>query len=308
MTLSATFLAGGVFLLSSPKESKYIPRNNAETANSADGYIEFIKSIKGNQITGEVSTEDVSKALAQANRLPKFKASLGVNWSFKGPDNIGGRTRAFIIDRNNSDHLFAGAVAGGLFESYDAGQTWNHYDTDFKVSNISTITQAADGSFYIGTGEQFAGGFSAKRSGFLGSGLYKVTGNGNYDLIVGPSSRLSQTTEWSTIAKVAAHPTDANILYAAMNNGFRKIDLSTSPATITNPITNITKSANDVEISSDGKIVLTFQGGEMHTSHNGVDFYKNTWSGVARGDVAISPSNSNIMYVVFFSSNIKFSY
>ena len=42
------------------------------------------------------------------------KAALNINWSFKGPDDVGSRTRAVVIDRNNSNHILAGGVAGGV--------------------------------------------------------------------------------------------------------------------------------------------------------------------------------------------------
>ncbi|KAA3650523.1 MAG: T9SS C-terminal target domain-containing protein [Bacteroidetes bacterium] len=301
LTLTAIVVAGGVFSLSTPEKAQYFPREMTYLAQSAQGYVEYMEMVKSNQITGEIMSEDVFNAIKQSERMPKYKASLGVNWTFKGPDNIGGRTRAFVIDRNNSNHLFAGAVSGGLFESFDAGQTWAHYDSDFKALNVTCMTQAKDGAFYIGTGELFAGGYGARRSGFIGSGLFKLTGNGNFETIVKPASRLSSNVDWAAFGHIVADPNNENIIYAAMNNGIRKIDMSTTPATVTDPI-GIGNRGNDVDISPDGKVVLTYQGGEIYVSHNGVDFIKNKWNGVARSEVAISPSNSNIMYAVMTKS------
>src|SRR5260221_11189681 len=45
-------------------------------------------------------------------------------WSAAGPTNIGGRLTALAVDPNDSNHVWAGAAAGGVFESRDAGDTW----------------------------------------------------------------------------------------------------------------------------------------------------------------------------------------
>lgn len=306
LTLAASLMAVGVFFLSNSKEARYFPRNSGqEAANSAAGYLEYIKSIKANQVTGTVSPEDVYAAEKQASKLSKGKASLGINWNFKGPDNIGGRTRALIVDKNNSNHLLAGGVAGGVYESFDAGQTWNVYDTDYKVKNISCITQGADGSFYVGTGGHFETGAAGSGRGyyFLGSGIHKLTGNGNFETIVAPLSRLSSAGDWATVGQVEADPNDANILYAAMNNGFRKIDMSTNPATITDPI-GFNQQANDVDVTTDGKVIVSYQGGRIYASHdNGDNFFFNSFSGVGRIEISVAPSNSNIIYAGMAKTN-----
>lgn len=304
LTLSICLAGISVFVLSSQKEARYFPKSTENPiSTSAQGYLDYIQSIKANQLTGDISPEDVWNAQKQASKLSKGKASIGINWGFKGPDNVGGRTRAFIIDKNDSDHLLAGGVAGGVFESFDAGQTWNVYDPDYKVKNISCITQGADGSFYVGTGGHFEGGASGGRGYFfIGSGVHKLTGNGNFQTIVAPSNRLSSATAWATVGQIYADPNNANILYAAMNLGFRRIDMSGAEPVITDPI-GFNRFANDVAVSNDGKIIVAYQGGEIYTSHDGVNFIKNSFSGVGRTAIAFAPSNSNIAYLSMAKSN-----
>lgn len=297
LSLSAVVLAGGGFLLQKNKEVKYFPRNESSiSAQSASGYLDYIQSIKANQVTGDINPIDVFTAQKQAQKMTRGKSSLAINWAFKGPDNVGGRSRAFIVDNTDSDHLLAGGVAGGVYESFDQGQTWNVYDSDFKVKNISCITQGADGSFYVGTGGHFEGGGAGGRGYFfLGSGLHKLTGNGTFETIVAPSNRLSGFTSWATIGNIAADPNDANIIYAAMNDGFRKIDMSGAEPVITDPIGN-NQRANDVDISNDGKLIVAYQGGRIYTSHdNGKNFVMNSFPS-RRTEIAIAPSNSNIIY------------
>ncbi len=304
LTLSIGLLGTGLFFATKSNEATYFPRNNAESPKSASGYLDYIKSIKANQVTGEINSQDVEAAYKQASRLPKGKATLGVNWNFKGPDNMGGRTRAFLIDRNNSNRLYAGGVAGGVFVSNDAGQNWAPYDTDYEVKNISCITQATDGSIYVGTGGHFeTGGSGGRGYYFLGSGIHKLIGNGNYQTIVAPDNRLSSFEDFATIGQIEADPTDPNRLFVAMNNGFRIIDMSGAEPSITDPI-KFNRRANDVDATADGKVLVSYQGGDLYISHNSaVHFYRNNIPRASRVECAIAPSNSNIMYASVARAN-----
>ena len=45
-------------------------------------------------------------------------------WQSIGPGNVGGRTRALLIDPTNPDVMYAAAVAGGIWKTTNAGATW----------------------------------------------------------------------------------------------------------------------------------------------------------------------------------------
>lgn len=302
LILSVSIAIGVLYLNSnSPIEGKYHPLENASAKfSSANGFLDYIEMVKANQHTGDIKYSDVIAGLKQANKLTKAKSNLNISWAFKGPDNIGGRTRALIIDRNDRNHILAGGVAGGVFESTDAGQTWRPYDDTYSVKNISCIAQAADGTFYVGTGGHFENNRSTRAQRgyfFAGTGLWKLTGNGGYEAVVQPTSRIELGTPWTTIGQIEADPNDPNILYAAMNRGFRKIDMSTNPATITDPIGINTTRANDVDVTADGKVIVTYNDGSIHVSHdNGQKFARIGFNGAGRIEVAVAPSNSDIMY------------
>ena len=59
-----------------------------------------------------------------------------------GPDDVGGRTRAIIVDWADSTHYFAGSVAGGLWESKNEGATWKAVNDNQENLNITAITQS----------------------------------------------------------------------------------------------------------------------------------------------------------------------
>jgi hypothetical protein len=305
LTLSVVVLALGVSFLSTNNEAKYFPKESIKPpVNTAQGYIEFIESIKANKLTGSISQLNVAKGIKQADKMEKGKA-LNLSWEFKGPDNIGGRVRAFAIDMNDNTHLVAGGAAGGIFESFDQGQTWNVYDPEFKVKNISCITQSSDGSFYVGTGLHFevsGSGVGARGSFFIGSGIHKLTGNGTFENIISPQSGVSIDDEWSTVGQLVSDPSNPNKLYAATNNGFRIIDMSGASPAVSDPIdsrdvNNERERADDVDVTSDGKVIVSYFGGNIYTSQdNAVSFTRNRFGAVGRTEIAFAPSNSNIVY------------
>jgi len=91
-------------------------------------------------------------------------------WEERGPDNVGGKTRAICIDRNNDNHVFCGSVVGGLFESWNGGVTWNVVSGFYEYLRISTMTQTLDGTYYVGTGSSF--------DNWSGDGIWSSTDNG----------------------------------------------------------------------------------------------------------------------------------
>ena len=54
-------------------------------------------------------------------------------WSSIGPGNVGGRTRALAIDPVNPNNMYAAGVAGGVWKSTDAGDSWAPAD-DFMLN------------------------------------------------------------------------------------------------------------------------------------------------------------------------------
>ncbi|MEX2596240.1 MAG: hypothetical protein WEC59_04855, partial [Salibacteraceae bacterium] len=53
---------------------------------------------------------------------------LGLEFISRGPDNVGGRTRAIVELIGKPDTLLAGSVTGGLWVSYNGGGTWEAHE------------------------------------------------------------------------------------------------------------------------------------------------------------------------------------
>ena len=70
---------------------------------------------------------------------------------------MGGRTRCLLVDKNNSNKVYAGSVGGGLYRSVNGGSTWNVVSSIDANNAVVSICQASNGDIYYGTGEVFMG-------------------------------------------------------------------------------------------------------------------------------------------------------
>ena len=83
------------------------------------GAIEYLHRLKANQ-NGEIPIEAVINARKQVEaRRGSRSSALNTTllWTEMGPDNVGGRTRAILIDKDNPNLIYAGGVSGGLWKS-----------------------------------------------------------------------------------------------------------------------------------------------------------------------------------------------
>ena len=94
------------------------------------------------------------------------------NWVERGPNNIGGRTRAIMFDPTDATNkkVFAGGVGGGLWYNNDitsSTASWNSVNdfwTNLAVSSIA-YDPTADTVFYVGTGEGWFNGGAMRGAG-----------------------------------------------------------------------------------------------------------------------------------------------
>ena len=102
------------------------------------------------------------------NYKKKLKSGLyrssGGNWEQLGPfgfiSSYGiGRVNVVAFDPNDTDILWLGAPAGGLWKSVDRGASWTFYSNDFRMMGISDIAIDPDNTdiMYVATGDRDAG-------------------------------------------------------------------------------------------------------------------------------------------------------
>jgi photosystem II stability/assembly factor-like uncharacterized protein len=115
-----------------------------------------------------------------ATRTPS--AVPGIAWSERGPDNVGGRTRAILFDISDATYkkVWAGGVGGGLWYTNDitAGTpAWTKVNDQFDNLAVTCISQHpfTDSAqfMYFGTGEGWYNADSIR-----GNGIYKTINGG----------------------------------------------------------------------------------------------------------------------------------
>ena len=294
----------------------YAPVANYEEKNEhgISGAIEWWMSVRVNDETGELDLASMHEAYDAVNSMSSNR-SMGIQWEEMGPDNIGGRTRSILFDKNNQGVIFAGAVSGGLWKSTNNGLSWGKVNDLFESLTVSTIAQASNGDIYFGTGEAFYSfglnnptGFSA--FGFPGRGIFKSTDGGNtFTQLTAtiPATGNSTTEDWAYVSRLATSPTDANKIYASTNKGLRIS--SDGGTTWTNAIGPILSYSWDVKTGSDGFVHAvvgnkyyrsTTPDGNSFEVRSGLGGFPN--SGIGRIELEVAPSNAAYVYAICINS------
>ena len=149
------------------------------------------------------------------------------SWTALGPGNIGGRVRALAIDPTNTNILYCGGVAGGIWKSTDAGASWHNLE-DF-MANMSVSTIAIDpndpNTLYAGTGEFVSGSFNAIFSLVYGEGIFVShdAGASWAQLASTATVGLPKTNSFAYVQKIlAVNNASQTLLYAVTKVGIAK--------------------------------------------------------------------------------------
>ncbi len=322
--LTGTILTAG-FVYLNDRNSFTIGLNQKQESNESEaaaaGAAEWLFNVQKNPITGQIDPMDVIRIREEAYQMRNNRstaASLGLNWSELGPDNVGGRTRAILIDNRDASHqtMFAGSVSGGLWTSTNGGSTWSNVPGFDQQPNLAivSLTQAPNGDIYAGTGEGNFYFYSGTGSaGILGAGIYKLLHDSTtFSRIPStiPTSTFntsaSAATAFCSVHEMATDPVNSNRIYAATMYGLRSSNNGgltwLHPVRTTNG-TAVTTVALDVDVASDGTVIANINN-KLYRSATGDSgtFTPVTTglpaSGVGRIEFAIAPSDPNYMYAL----------
>lgn len=279
----------------------------------------YYNMIKADPSTGKIDPELVSQAHAQADKLSAYRADPLLDWVSRGPDNVGGRIRGFVVDNENPNILYASGVSGGVYKSVNAGQNWTRktYDASAGGLIVSCMTQATDGTIYFGTGEGYFNAMSGPNgnltSGSRGGGVYKSSDRGeNWELVSSTDPLKSGNSKWLNVQSIKVDPTNNNLIYAATYSGLMKsTDAADTWTRLTMPGGSTAHIYIDIAMSNDGKTVFaaSYASGlcKLHRSINGANFVQVASSVVeisrsTRLTLAIAESNQNVIYVASASN------
>lgn len=304
-------LAGAMIWMGAAPETKYYqPRETSLSEASAQGYAEYMNRLRRNPTTGKVEEADVIAARQQAARLAKNASSLNLQWQEMGPDNLGGRTRAILFDKDNPSTMWAGSVSGGIFRSPNAGRSWIPVNDQLKNLAIVSLAQGSDGAIYAGTGEDMYYPASGTRSqGILGAGIFKSTDGGlTFTQLASTDPSSNPNEGWGAVGKIACDPDDASRIYAATSDGLKiSDDAGTSWNTelgageaqdlVVTPSGEVWAKVGNRIFKSDDGTAGTFN--EI-TVPNDPTFPRETniYRSFSRMRVAVNPSDENFVYVL----------
>ncbi len=191
---------------------------------------DYYRTILADPATGKIPKNIRALELAFAAQLPiNADAKREDIWKARGPNNLGGRTRAFGVNINNNKECLAGSATGGIFKSIDGGNNW--YKTDCPVNAITCLIQdkrpGKSNNWYAGTGELTGSSGSAGGAYYYGAGILKSTDNGEtwtqIASTVGPST-TNFDSDFDGVWNIAIDNSNLNQdeLYAAVYSGIYK--------------------------------------------------------------------------------------
>ena len=247
---------------------------------------------------------------------------MALGWQERGPNNIGGRSRAIMIDKRDAsgNTVFAGSVSGGIFKTTNftsAGATWTVVNDQMANLAISVLIQDKNNlnTMYAGTGE---GWFNI--GAVRGTGIFKSTDGGTI------WNQIPSTAQFEYVQDIIID--NNGNLYAALRNlssnnrgVMRSTDGGTSWTQVLGiPLTDFaytTGRAADLELASNGDIYATlgiftrtmvmkssFAANGANTGNAG------TWQNItpvhseitSRGKIAVAPSNPQRVYLMMQDS------
>jgi photosystem II stability/assembly factor-like uncharacterized protein len=310
------------------KSYKIVENEEEETPEARARFVEerflyeYYRQV--NPITG-----DIPKAQKELELDRSIKAKLKINsnsrtietsYVNRGPSNLGGRTRALVIDRsdNTGNTIIAGGVSSGVFKTTNGGANWTKVSSNNEIHNVTTIVQDPRTGFeniwYYGTGESIGNSASLSGSTYYGQGIWKSTDGGDTwtQMPLTSSNQTSYDSDFDFIFKLAVHPTTGE-LFAAVAGRLKRFNGTIWLNEIENSSISSSKHT-DVVITTGGRVYAGFSGTNdtdiegVWTSVNGVGGYTRISEGIftpaGRVVLALAPSNQDKLYVLFNNGNV----
>ncbi|WP_370088349.1 T9SS type A sorting domain-containing protein [Ekhidna sp.] len=202
----------------SDKESVYLKNISKLNVSKLDGpekstFRDVLMTM--NPKTGEIPIRNIQQTIR--SRKGRVSEERDFQWTQVNSE-IAGRTRTIMVDPNNSDKLWLGAVTGGLWYNSDFRNNakWVPVSDDWESLSISSLTYDPNNTsiFYAGTGESFTSVNIYRESTSAGVGIYKTTDGGT------TWSLLPSTSEFQYVNDIVVRDEGgSSVIYAGVASG-----------------------------------------------------------------------------------------
>lgn len=254
---------------------------------------------------GYVPFERHAQAMEQTLRMQEQMQREGAylrgsitqsRWIERGPSNVGGRSRAILVDLNDKtgNTVFCGSATGGLFKNTNiTSETskWERVNDWLENLTMSSIAQDARNPqvMYIGTGDTDA-------ADAVGAGILKSTDGGK-------TWRLLPTTistQFQAVTSIIVTPDSSYVFAATFSGVFKSKDGGNTWQKVLNA------KVYGLVRGKDGRFYASIIGNVMKSTLGG-DL--GTWTalganssfpnvGMGRIEVAVAPTNPDVVYIV----------
>ncbi|MDQ6762716.1 MAG: T9SS type A sorting domain-containing protein [Bacteroidota bacterium] len=279
--------------------------------------LQYEYDILKNPVTGQIPKDIREKEVEFARTLPvKGAGAAGLftpenlnAYNLAGPDNIGGRTRAFAFDTRfgtgGNKVILSGSVSGGIYRTANGGSSWSKVTPQMEIHNVTAIAQDPRPGFqdtwYAGGGEALGNSASDFGAFYLGFGILKSIDNGltwtkltltvtNFDgTTLGAGTLDVFDNVFDIVHKIVVSPVNGYVYIAGHRRLVRSTDNGQSFRVVFSGDTPSTADAGQMDIvsSNAGQLYLAVNGGNPDKKIRGVwtsasgDF--NSWSRIAGG-------------------------
>ena len=253
----------------------------------------------------------------------KTGSANAATWVARGPNNVGGRTRALAIDLDfdgsTNRKILAGGVSGGMYLSEDDGASWRLTTGLENLASVTTVAQDPTNRnvWYYGTGELFGNSPSNGGASFLGQGIFKsVNGGESWTQLEATTtgSLTSFDNIFDRVWNLVVDPTNGNVFAAVFGFIMRSTDGGDSWFVSLGPEEQPFGIATDVAVTSDGTLYATISRNGNRSSLFGVFQSTNggeSWTDISppelspdpyRQVIGVAPSDPNTVYVLVQSN------
>jgi trimeric autotransporter adhesin len=282
----------------------------AKTKDPKLGYVPYERLLVAKQAVDEMRANTTQQKGGGKNATAAAIANM--TWQERGPNNVGGRVRAILVDKNDPTNktVWAAGVGGGLWKTNDI----THPTPDWRLvndffSNIAVTCIAQDpntpNTMYFGTGEGWNNSDAIR-----GDGIWKtVDGGANW-------ARLAVTTNGNFTRTSTIVVDGTGKVYAATQNaGLQRSTNGGANWTkvigqgVSGGLNNV---AADVEIAADGDVYVAFgrnyNTGGLYKSdaatHGATTGDVGKWRDISpvgayqRVEIALAPSDATVIYAL----------